>query len=59
MCKDCKECLNSRLIVSENGYKAICALSVKESNNCLRNDKCKFKVDPIYPMIKKMEENDT
>ena len=50
--KDCKECLNSRLVISENGYKAICTLSARESNNCLLNYKCKFEGNPLYLMTK-------
>lgn len=48
MCEDCKECLNSRLVVSENGYKAICTLSARKSNECLLNNKCKFEGNPLY-----------
>ena len=40
--KDCKECLNSRLIVSENGYNAICTLNSKQSYECLSSNKCNF-----------------
>lgn len=42
MTKDCKECMNSRLIISENGYKACCTLSYRASKKCLENDKSKF-----------------
>lgn len=54
---DCKECLNSRLVVSENGYKAICTLSAKESKKCLLNGKCKFEGNQLYLMIKRDAEN--
>ena len=50
--KDCKECLNSRLVISENGYKPICTLSYRESNKCLLNDKCKFEANQLYLMVK-------
>ena len=52
MDKDCKECLNSRLIVSENGYEAICTLSIKKSKICLFNDKCYFKGSLLYLMTR-------
>ena len=54
--KDCRECLNSRIIVSENGYKAICTLSEEESYKCLFNDKSKFEGNLLFLMIKKEEE---
>lgn len=53
--RDCRECLNSRIIVSENGYKAICTLSEEESKECLFNGKSKFEGNPLYLMIKKEE----
>lgn len=31
----CKECLNSRLILSENGWHAICTLSQENARDCL------------------------
>ena len=49
---DCKECLNSRLVVSENGYKAICTLSPSESKKCLLNNKSKFEGNQLYLMSK-------
>ena len=54
----CKECLNSRLVVSENGYKTICTLSNRESNNCLLNNKCKFEGNQLYLMIKGKENKE-
>ena len=50
MDKDCKECLNSRLIVSENGYKAICTLSARKAKYCLFNNKCNFEGSLLYLM---------
>lgn len=38
----CDECLNSRLIVSENGYHSICTLSQKEAINCMTDEKNQF-----------------
>lgn len=52
MHNDCKECLNSRLVVSENGYKAICTLSSIEAKKCLLNNKCKFEGNQLYLMSK-------
>lgn len=49
---DCRECLHSILVTSENGYKAICTLNTKESNSCLFNNKCNFEGNPLYLMIK-------
>lgn len=31
----CKECLHSRLIISENGYHPVCCLSKKKAMDCL------------------------
>lgn len=31
----CENCLNSRIIISENGYKSICALSDKYACECI------------------------
>ena len=50
MNKDCKECLNSRSVVSGNGYKAICTLSNKEVRDCLSNDKSRFEGNQLYLM---------
>lgn len=59
MSKDCKECINSRLILSENGYKACCTLSYKASKKCLENNKCKFKGNRLFLMCSKEDKNDT
>ena len=55
---DCKECLYSRLIVSENGYKAICTLGTDNSTKCLLNNKCKFEGNPLYLMVKGDKEEE-
>lgn len=36
MSKNCKECINSRLILSENGWHAVCTLPTDEglSRDC-------------------------
>lgn len=31
----CEECLRSRIIVSENGYHAVCCLAQKKAMNCM------------------------
>lgn len=48
--KDCKECLNSRLVVSENGYHPICTLHEEDMMDCLLNKKQKFEGNPLYLM---------
>lgn len=53
---DCKECLNARLIITENGYKPICTLSARKAKYCLFNDKCYFEGSLLYKMIKGREE---
>lgn len=40
--KDCEKCLHSRLIVSENGYHSVCALSSKKAMNCMKGKKSHF-----------------
>lgn len=44
------ECLYSRLVVSENGYKATCTLSDREVRDCLSNDKSRFEGNQLYLM---------
>ena len=43
----CESCMNARIIVSENGYKAICTLSNQKMYNCVigRDDHYKKKPD--------------
>ena len=38
MCNNCNNCLNSRVILSENGYKVICCLSDKKALECILSD---------------------
>ena len=52
MDKDCKECLNSRLIITENGYEAICTLSARKANDCLFNNKYNFEGNRLYLMTR-------
>ena len=40
--KKCEECLHSRMIVSENGYHAVCCLSQRAAMNCMTNKKNHF-----------------
>ena len=40
--KDCERCLNSRPIISENGYHHICCLSQRTAANCMTGKKNKF-----------------
>lgn len=39
---NCEKCLNTRLIVSENGYHHICTLSARAAKNCLLGKKDRF-----------------
>lgn len=38
----CNECLNHRLVVSENGYHAVCCLSSRKTIECMTNRKSHF-----------------
>lgn len=40
--KKCEQCLNSRLIISENGYHTVCCLSQKAATNCILGKKNQF-----------------
>ena len=40
--KKCEECLCSRMIVSENGYHAVCCLSQKKAMDCIMDKKSHF-----------------
>jgi hypothetical protein len=40
--KKCEECLRSRMIVSENGYHAVCCLSQKKAMDCIMGKKSYF-----------------
>lgn len=44
MCNNCNDCLNSRMILSENGYKVICCLSDKKAVDCVLSDYNKYYV---------------
>ncbi len=46
--RNCKECINSRLVVSENGYHAVCNLSDYDAYDCLSNNQSKFEGNPLY-----------
>ena len=48
MAFDCEKCLNSRMIVSENGYHSICALSAKKASDCTFGKKNHFILHPRY-----------
>ena len=63
----CNKCINTRLIVSENGIHPICTLSPKAAKNCIMNNYSKLiTIDewdavPIEPILgslirKEMEE---
>ena len=40
--KKCEKCLNSRMIISENGYHTICCLSQKKAVDCMFGEKNHF-----------------
>ena len=42
----CDSCLNSRIVVSENGLKSICCLSEKKAVNCLTGEEDGYKGFP-------------
>lgn len=50
----CDNCLNSRTIVSENGFHSICCLSEKKAMKCITNKENLF---IERPGIKKDEKN--
>lgn len=49
----CEECLNSRQIISENGYHATCCLSSKKAVDCMIGKK------NYFITLKKDKENNT
>ena len=51
--RDCKECLKSRLAISENGYIPICTLLEREALECISNNKCKFLGNDLYLRLKR------
>lgn len=42
----CDSCLNSRIVISENGLKSICCLSEKKAVNCLIGKEDSYKGFP-------------
>lgn len=38
----CDSCLNSRPVISENGFHHVCCLSSKAAQNCLSGKKIKY-----------------
>ena len=49
---NCEECLNSRLILSENGWHAICTLSQEDVHDCFVNG------SKFLPLKKEGEANE-
>ena len=45
--KECKDCLNGRWVVSENGYHCICCLKLKKAMDCIKNNKSSYIKKPI------------
>lgn len=44
----CDTCLNSRAVVSENGYNRICCLSEKEAVECITRKKNHYIKHPAF-----------
>lgn len=44
--KKCDSCLNSRIVISENGLHSICCLSEKKAVDCLTNEEDSYKGMP-------------
>lgn len=42
----CDTCLNSRVIISENGYHSICCLSQKKAVDCITKQKDYYAKNP-------------
>lgn len=53
----CEKCLNSRLILSENGWHAICTLSQGEVLDCFANGS-KFLPSGLYLKCEEKKEGD-
>ena len=51
--KNCEECIYSRLVVSENGYHAVCTLSDDDIYDCLSNGKSRFEGNPFCSYVAK------
>lgn len=51
---NCDSCLNSRPIISENGWHSVCCLSDKKATECLITGKYFI----LYPFVKFFEEKE-
>lgn len=49
----CDSCLNSRIVVSENGLHSVCCLSEKKAVECLTKEKNHYEEMPKYVENKK------
>ena len=52
----CDTCLNSRVIISENGYHSSCCLSDKEAVNCMIDREDKYIASPMKVNKSEVEE---
>ena len=52
----CDLCINSRIIISENGYHSICCLSEKEAMECIMNDYSRYLSAAYFSNIEKGKE---
>lgn len=49
----CDMCLNSRHIISENGFHTICCLSEKKSLECITGEKDHYIQHPVFKQEEK------
>lgn len=49
----CDSCLNSRIVISENGVHSVCCLSEKKEVECITKEKNHYEEMPKYAGNKK------
>lgn len=54
----CASCINSRVIVSENGYHSNCCLSSKKAMNCVLSGYKKYFIPIILNLDKQIKKDD-
>ena len=53
---DCEKCLNSRPIVSENGYRYICCLTPKQAAECIYDGRHYLEHPAVKIRVKEADE---
>lgn len=53
---NCETCLNSRPVISENGFHRVCCLSDRASYNCIIGKKDRY---VEHPMLKERDDDAT